>query len=387
LLDVYVQVGAKKMRCGYTTGTCAAIASRAAVEMLFGGIDVERASLLTPKGIEVTVDILDIQRGEDWVSCGVAKDGGDDIDATNGMVIYARAEKSEVPGITLDGGIGIGRVTKPGLAVAVGEAAINPVPRQMITSEVLSALKRYEGAQGVAVSIYAPQGEEVARHTFNPNLGIVGGISILGTSGIVEPMSQAALIETIRIETRMKRALGRSYLIGAPGNYGTMYAQSGLAVPAEETVKFSNFAGEMIDIAASEGFRGLLLIGHFGKFVKLAGGGMNTHSRVADCRMQIIAAEAALKGGSQIVAKKIMAAATVDEAIDALIKNDLKEAVMAALMERIADHVHRRAEGRIAVEAITFTNRYGLLAESPGAREMLCMALDEMKEVELCEES
>ena len=196
----------KELRKGYTTGTCAAIAAKAAVKMIFTGEKVYRESVLTPKGITITTDIQDISFTENSARCAVVKDGGDDPDVTTGAFIYAEVILCEGSDIVIDGGEGVGRVTKPGLWQAVGEAAINKVPRQMIRDAVKRETLKHGYNGGIKIVISVPEGEKLAKKTFNPRLGIIGGISILGTSGIVEPMSEQALIDTIAVEMKVAKA-------------------------------------------------------------------------------------------------------------------------------------------------------------------------------------
>lgn len=227
------------MRYGFTTGSCAAAAAKAAAYMLLSGKIKEEITIQTPKGIPFHAQMVDIQRSEKCVSCGVVKDGGDDPDITTGTIIYARVsietgkedtsveisqqKKDEVPIIYIDGGVGVGRVTKPGLDQPVGNAAINHVPREMIEREVCQVCELLDYKGTLWVEISAPAGVELAEKTFNPRLGIVGGISILGTSGIVEPMSSQALLDTIRVELRQKYAMGKDIVAVSPGNYGLDY--------------------------------------------------------------------------------------------------------------------------------------------------------------------
>ena len=208
LEDYYVIRGNKKMRFGYTTGSCAAAACKGAVRMLLGREQLASVPLMTPKGILLDLELLDIHREEDTVSCAVKKDAGDDPDTTNGILVYATVSKREEPGILVDGGIGVGRVTKPGLSQKVGEAAINPVPKAMILREAEEACAEFDYEGGLKVIISVPEGAEIGKKTFNPRLGITGGISILGTSGIVEPMSEKALVESIHVEMKQHFAQG-----------------------------------------------------------------------------------------------------------------------------------------------------------------------------------
>ena len=263
--------------------------------MLCTGRKVDRVPLMTPGGVLLELEVLDPVLDEKSASCAVRKDGGDDPDATSGLLIYARVQRIS-RGIQIEGGVGVGRVTKPGLDQPVGAAAINHVPRRMIQAAVQEAMAGEPG--GMEVTIYVPRGEEVGRKTFNPHLGIVGGISILGTSGIVEPMSQQALIDTTRVELNMRRALGDTDLLLTVGNYGDDFARYKLGLSLERRIKCSNFVGQTLSDAAALGFHRVLLIGHIGKLVKLGAGILNTHSSQADARMEILVSCALARGAS-----------------------------------------------------------------------------------------
>ena len=196
--EYYIRSGQKKLRCGYTTGTCAALAAAGAARLLLTGAPPETLRLVTPKGVAVEVEPAEWVLENGAARCAVYKDGGDDADVTTGHLVVATVTKT-ASGIAIDGGKGVGRVTKPGLDQPVGAAAINRVPRQMIAGAVQAVCEDtgYEGGLSVVISV--PSGEELARRTFNPSLGIEGGISILGTSGIVEPMSAQAIVDTIAV--------------------------------------------------------------------------------------------------------------------------------------------------------------------------------------------
>jgi len=266
----------------------------------------------------------------------------------------------------------VGRVTKPGLDQPVGEAAINRVPRQMIAravEEVLSAAG-YEGGASVVISV--PEGEVIARQTFNPRLGIEGGISILGTSGIVEPMSAQAVVDTIALELRQAAAQGEKRLILTPGNYGLDYLRrQGMDQWEIPMVKCSNFIGEALDEAVLDGFSEILLVGHVGKLVKLAGGIFNTHSRMADCRAELFCAHAALAGGDKTLCRALMDCSTTDACLARLDEAGLRDPVMAGLLGAMREHLSRRAGETCAVGAVLFSNEYGLLGETPEAKEIM----------------
>lgn len=370
-LEEYINVGTKRMRCGYTTGTCAAAASRAAAELLLSGNLVPAVTVSTPAGIDVVVEIEEHESGDGWAQCAVQKDSGDDPDVTNGALVYARVERCEEPGGHVDGGIGVGRVTREGLDQPVGAAAINSTPRRMIVEQLEEALAQSEGeAPGLLAVISIPAGVELAAKTFNPRLGIEGGISVLGTSGVVRPMSEDALISSIELEMRTLRARGVADLLVVPGNYGRDFACGQLALNMDEAVSCSNYFGATIDAANVLGFESMLIVGHIGKMAKVAGGIMNTHSRVADCRVEVLASHAALVGAPQDVVRQVMDAATTDAALDALIACGKADAAMESLMKRLEDKLAHRAAGALQIEAIVFSNVHGVLGKTPGADEL-----------------
>ena len=366
------------MRYGFTTGSCAAAAAKAATFMLLSGEKKEEITIETPKGIPFAAQIVHIDRQHESVSCAVVKDGGDDPDITTGALIVAKVFVQEVweealktSEIVIDGGVGVGRVTKPGLDQPVGNAAINHVPREMVEKEVREVLELFDFHGRLWVEISVPGGEELAQKTFNPRLGIVGGISILGTTGIVEPMSSQALLDTIRVECRQKKALGQEVLAVSPGNYGQFFLKEHFKYDLDKSVKCSNFIGETIDIAIELGFDKMLLTGHIGKLVKLAGGILNTHSKIADCRMELMAGAAVRAGAEAGVALRILEAVSTEEGIRILEEAGLKEATMDILLAQMLYHVRRRGGDRIRIELMVYSVDHGLLAVSDGAIELL----------------
>ncbi len=368
----YVTSGGKRLRCGYTTGTCAALAASGAARRLLLGIWPDTVRLITPGGLPVETILEEKTEGKDFAACGVRKDGGDDIDHTSGALICVRVEKNDLGELRIEGGEGVGRVTKPGLDQPVGEAAINSVPRRMIAGAVeqIAELAGYAG--GITVTVFVPDGGAIAEKTFNPALGIEGGISILGTSGIVEPMSSQALIDTIRLEIRQAAALGNRRLILTPGNYGLDFLRGrGLDALGIPVVKCSNFLGDAIDEAAEQGFLQILLVGHAGKLVKLAAGIMNTHSRQADCRTELFCAHAAICGADREVCERLMTAATSDACLDILKETGLDEPVMESLLAAIEVHLARRAGAECRIGAVLFSNQHGLLGTTQEAEKLL----------------
>ena len=366
-----VWVEKKKMRTGYTTGSCAAAAAKAAVCMLLSGEVIQQVRLMTPKGVELDLEVEQIQRRQHGVRCAVRKDSGDDPDVTNGIYVYAEVRKEPEPGIYLDGGEGIGRITKKGLEQPVGAAAINRVPRQMILEAVKEQSIRYGYQGGLSVIISAPEGKKLAAKTFNPRLGIENGISILGTSGIVEPMSEKALTDTIFLEMKMLKENGIDRCCVVPGNYGRDFLAEQLGVDTDQAVKCSNYIGETIDAAVNLEMRSLLLIGHIGKLIKVAAGVMNTHSRQADCRMDVLAAYAAAEGASAECVQAILSCITTTEALELLKEKGILSGVMERVMERIDFHLRHRAGGSLQVEAIVFSTEDGILGKTKRAEALL----------------
>lgn len=369
----YVRSGQSMLRCGYTTGTCAALAAAGAVRLLLTGEAPEALSLTTPKGLEVAVPPAGVELLEPGrrARCAVRKDAGDDYDVTDGMLIWAEVTRVPQPGVRIDGGEGVGRVTKPGLDQPVGAAAINRVPRRMIEEQVQAACAQLGCADGMEVIVSIPGGGSRAARTFNPVLGVEGGLSILGTSGIVEPMSEQAIVDTIALQLR-QAAVSSTELILTPGNYGEDFLKStgldGLGVPV---VKYSNFLGDALDIAAGSGFQRVLVAGHIGKLVKAAGGIMNTHSKYADCRTELFCAHAALCGADVELCRRLMDAATTDACLELLDTDGLRRAVLDSLLAAIQLHLERRAAGAYAVGAVIFSNVYGPLGQTDKANEIL----------------
>lgn len=371
MLERYVYKNQKKLRCGYTTGTCACAAAKAAAQMLLSGKDVLEVNVETPMGVHLQLPVEKIVRGVESVSCAIKKDSGDDPDVTNGIYIYAEVSYVISKNVIIDGGIGIGRITKKGLQRPIGEAAINPVPLKMIADGVSDIADRYSYEGGLKVVISAPEGVEIAKKTFNPQLGIVGGISILGTTGIVEPMSEQAIIDTIRTEINMHMADGERTLLIAPGNYGQDFLFNNLNIELKRSIKCSNYIGDTIDMVCDAGAESMLLVGHIGKLVKLGAGIMNTHSRVADGRMEVLSACAIQAGAEADIARKILDCVTTDAALEMLKESDMLDGAMEQLMIRIEKVLQHRSSERIRIGAIVFSNEYGVLGKTKLADELV----------------
>ncbi|MEQ2533716.1 cobalt-precorrin-5B (C(1))-methyltransferase CbiD [Lachnospira hominis (ex Hitch et al. 2024)] len=370
MLEKYVSKGSKKLRCGFTTGTCAAAASAGAARMLLSGKVIENITVITPSGNSVTVGLTDIKKENDYVSCAVQKDSGDDPDVTDKILVYSTVSY-EKSGITVDGGEGVGRVTKKGLKQQIGEAAINPVPRKMIEEQLKTAASDYSYDGGLKAVISVPMGIQIAKKTFNPRLGIEGGISILGTTGIVEPMSEQALIDTISVELDVRKAQNEEFIIVTPGNYGQDFLRDNLGIAVDKCVKCSNFIGDTIDMCIEKGFKSMLLVGHIGKLSKLGCTIYNTHSRYADGRMEAFALCAALCGAEREVLENILGCITTDAALEILKKEGIFDETIKMLEKRIDRSLKLRAKGSIEIGMITFSEEYGILCKTENADNML----------------
>ncbi len=369
--EYYVYKDRKKLRCGYTTGSCAAGAAKAAAWMLLTGEIPQTVTLDTPKGVKLELSVEEAVIAAKEASCGVRKDGGDDADVTDGMLIFASVVRQSGPGVRITGGPGIGRITRKGLDQAPGRYAINRIPRKMIREAVEQVMEDtgYEG--GLLVTVSAPDGERIAAGTFNPSLGITGGISILGTSGIVEPMSERALTETIALEMRMHEAAGNRYCMITPGNYGLHFIKETLRLDLRYAVKCSNFIGDTIDMAPAYHMEGILLAGHLGKLVKLGAGIMNTHSRYGDGRMEILTVCALQAGADTGLLRAVMDCAATEEAVSVLKTAGILEPVMNILLDKIEYHLKRRVFQDVKIGAVVFSNKHGLLGMTKDAGKLI----------------
>lgn len=427
-MEEYVIKNQKKLRLGITTGTCSAAAAQAAAMQLLLGVESHAVTLRTPKGMTVSVPVYVLESDSRKSSYKVVKDSGDDPDVTNGTdvcvtVEYAqqstreksnrsagtsgdkkpngsveiggnagsdgiveasiqsskngsqdrsRAFTSEsYPYLTLDGGIGIGRVTKEGLEQAVGQAAINRVPRQMIFDAVADVCEKANVCEPLHITVWMPEGETLAKRTFNPKLGIEGGLSVLGTSGILEPMSEQAIVATIETEIRQLHAVGEEKILVTPGNYGQAYASEYLGLDLAKSVKSSNYIGDTIDLAISYGMKDFLLVGNIGKLVKLAAGIFNTHSKVADGRGEIFAVHAAMAGAGADVVQEIYDCINTDRMLDVVEREGLREAVMQSILAAIEKHVDSRIGDAMRFGVIVFSEKYGYLGQTSDAEREL----------------
>lgn len=404
-MEEYVYIDGKKYRRGYTTGSCATGASKAAVYMLITKNRINTINIDTPKGIPLLLKVDNINISDTFVECSIKKDGGDDIDATHTMDIYARAEivakndknkgyltlkdidslstnsecKSELyKFIRVYGGTGIGVVTKKGLSVDVGKPAINPTPLKMINHEIRKLIgDNFESILGndkvLKITIFAPQGETVAKKTFNPRLGIVGGISIIGTTGIVEPMSDDGWKKSLSIELQMKKEQGLDKIILVPGNHGEQFIREKLNLDIKYVVRVSNFIVYMIKEAQRIGYKKILMAGHIGKFIKVSAGIFNTHSKVADARSEILVANLALMGARYEFLNKINQCVTTEEAVELINNSEYREVyniLSNKCRERVKQYLNEDSDD-IDVEVIIFSMDKSLLGKSDNTDDLV----------------
>lgn len=382
-MEHYIVKNQKRLRCGVTTGTCAAAAAAAAAARLMLGIKREKALVHTPKGIDVELSVYEQEATACKAVYMVVKDSGDDPDVTDGARIYvsvAYAAPSEqgshcfcderYAGLYLDGGIGIGRVTRAGLEQEIGQAAINAVPREMIFQAVDAVRQTAECERELRIEVYIPEGVNLAQRTFNPRLGIEGGLSVLGTGGILEPMSERAIVDTIEAEIKQRCNGGESALLVTPGNYGRSYVSRYLGLDINDGIKCSNYIGETLDLAVVYGIERFLLVGNIGKLVKLAAGIMNTHSRVADGRMEILAVHTVLCGGTPAMAEAIMQCVNTEEVLSLLEQWGLRQCVTDSICRKIDAHMKNRAGGEMQIGVMLFSERFGYLGGTEGSEAM-----------------
>lgn len=389
----------KRLRSGFTTGACATAAARAAAVFLLRGTLPERVEVILPEG-QSAVWKPEYESEEPCQGyLRVQKDAGDDPDVTHGSWVYAcvtiltEAELEtkrqtgsgywleEYPEVYLDGGIGIGIATKPGLSCPVGHYAINPVPRKMILSAVDAERDRlgFRGCLGIQIAI--PSGVELAKKTFNPKLGIQGGISVLGTTGIVKPMSEEALLATIRLDIHMKTVANENVLLMAPGNYGETFLREAMGIPMGEAVLCSNFVADSMQMLREENVRELLFVSHIGKLIKVSAGIPDTHSKYGDRRMEEMARLTALRLGeqekqeeqeNQDLLDRILGSNTTDEALEHMnqARVGLAEQILTDSAESAKIHLERWAGGTLHAEVVTFSSALGITGKSSGADAM-----------------
>ena len=381
---------AKALRGGYTTGACVAAGAKAAALYLQGRLTADAVEITALDGTRLMIPVKKIERladgqlteGEPVIRAEIVKDAGDDPDITNGTSVFVsltmvagdnwEQELKAVPGrsvryenILFEAGEGIGHATKPGLSLSVGEPAINPGPRKLVYNSLLEV---FGYPKPCKVRIDIPAGCELAKKTLNPVLGIEGGISVIGTTGVLRPMSEEAFKESLVPQIKVARAAGFNTQIFVPGKIGERIAAS-WGLPEEAMVQTSNFIGYMLEAAADIGLERILLFGHIGKLAKVAAGVFHTHNRVGDARLEVLAAYSGAMGMPCEGIERILTAVTTEEALPVIAEYGLE-----GVYERIAARASYRAErlifNKVRVGTVLVTLQGELLGMDDTAREI-----------------
>ncbi len=337
----------KSYRKGYTTGSCATAAAKVAALMVMRQQLIHQTSIVTPSGVTLNLNVEDASVELQSAVAAIRKDGGDDVDATHGMLIYAQVTVNNTQIIEILGGEGVGVVTRKGVGLPIGVAAINKTPRHTIEQEVLEVIGPNKGA---VVTIFAPEGKERAERTYNSRLGIENGISIIGTSGIVTPMSEESWKRSLAIELEQKRALGHEKIVLVPGNHGERFVQQQLNIEQDIVVTMSNFVGYMLQEANRLNFEQVLIVGHIGKLIKIAAGVFHTHSHIADARLETLVTHLALLNAPHELLQRIYHCLTTEEALELI-----EEHGYQAVYNNIAQEIERKVAAMLKYAKHKFT--------------------------------
>ena len=350
-------VGRKRsLRTGYTTGTCAAAATKAALSALVSGNKLPKVNVSLPKDKHIVIDIAWIKFvNEKSVTASVIKDGGDDPDVTNGAEIWSTVSLLESSNkIMIDGGIGVGRVTKPGLGLEIGKAAINPTPLKMINQAIGEILeKQQKNRYGLSILISVPKGEEIAKRTDNPRLGIIGGISILGTTGIVIPYSTASFAASIRQSIDVSIAMGSDSVILTTGGRSEDFARGifGNSVADHAYIQIGDFIGFSIKQCAIKKIKKAYVIGFIGKLTKMAMGVKQTHVKGSNVDMNFLATLANRCGANKELVKKIKLANTARH-VGELIDQSGLSMFYDVLCEEVYNHLSKYSPSELQIEIV-----------------------------------
>lgn len=332
------------LRSGYTTGSCITATSLAAARLLLGGTASDAVEIVLPKGREVLMRLEFCRAYEDGAEAGTLKDAGDDPDVTHGALVFARVRLRAEPGVAFFAGPGVGTVTKPGLTLPVGEPAINPVPRQMVTTHLQSLAAEHGYQGGFEVTACVENGEALALKTMNPRLGILGGLSILGTSGIVRPFSCAAYIASIHQGIDVAKANGFSHLAACTGNASEDCMRRHYQLEETALVEMGDFVGAVLKHLRVAPVEKMSLCGGFGKISKLAAGHMDLHSRHSSIDLPQLATWAAAIGASEELQRAIIGANTSQQALA------LAHAEGVALGDAVCTHALTFAQGIVPAQ-------------------------------------
>jgi cobalt-precorrin-5B (C1)-methyltransferase len=359
----------KSLRTGYTTGTCAAAATKAALKTLVNGEKLAKVNVSLPKDKHIVIDIAWIRyENEKSVTAAVIKDGGDDPDVTNGAEIWSTVSLSETSNkIIIDGGKGVGRVTKPGLGLEIGNAAINPTPLEMISHAIDEILgQQQKNRYGLSILISVPKGEEIAKKTDNPRLGIIGGISILGTTGIVIPYSTASFAASIRQSIDVSKAMGSDSVILTTGGRSEDFARDifGNSIADHAYIQIGDFIGFSIKQCAIKKIKKAYVIGFIGKLTKMAMGVKQTHVKGSHVDMNFLAELAIRCGANNELVKKIKVANTARH-VGELVDQFGLSMFYDVLCEEVYSHLSKYSPSELQIKIILLDFNGKIIGEFP----------------------
>lgn len=381
--DLYIAIISdmvhKKFKKGYTTGSCAQAAAKAAAIMLLTQKKIVNIDIKTPSKIILNLNIFDQEIKRSHAKCSVIKDSGDDPDVTNKIKIFAKVRLSQKKGIFITGRQGIGKATKKGLPIAVGEYAINPIPRKMITQEMLFILDKWKKndnlqltkkVQGFIIELSVPQGEEIAKRTFNPKLGIIGGISIIGTTGIVEPKSQEAYKASLALELKVLKAQGHRKAILVLGYVGEKYYENNSQLHKIPMIKIGDHVGFMLKECVKNRIKSVLIIGYIGKLIKIANGQFDTNIKYGDNRIEAISRYAKECGAGKEIVDELKKQTTAEAAVQILKQNNLTM-VFDKISRDVVFKTKKFVRNKINIEFILLSLEGDILAENNYLRSSL----------------
>ncbi|MDU7483105.1 MAG: cobalt-precorrin-5B (C(1))-methyltransferase CbiD [Hafnia alvei] len=374
----------KSYRKGYTTGSCATAAAKVAALMVLRQQVINQISIVTPSGVTLRLNVEHPLICGQQASAAIRKDGGDDVDATHGMLIFAQVALNDSGSIGIVGGEGVGTVTRKGIGLPVGSSAINRTPLHTIEEAVREVIGPERGAE---IVIFAPEGEERAQKTYNGRLGILGGISIIGTTGIVTPMSEESWKRSLALELEMKRAQGMTSVILVPGNHGERFVQEQMQLNGDRVVTMSNFVGYMLQETQRLGFRRVVLVGHLGKLIKVAAGIFHTHSHIADGRMETLVTRLALMGAPRELLQAVFECSTTEAAMELIeqhglqaVYNDIAQAICARINQML-----RFAVQPLQCDAVLFSFDNIVLGSNRPVNDIVADLRTEISQEILCE--
>ena len=343
-----------KLRTGFTTGTCATAASKAGILAIINQQSLNSVDVILPKRDKINIQINSCNFSKDNAQCSVIKDGGDDPDVTHGAEIFVDVELTDKIGeIEIDGGEGVGRVTKPGLGLEIGSAAINPTPKKMIIENVKEVGSELLEKNGIKVTVSVPKGKELGTKTDNPRIGIMGGISILGTSGIVIPYSTASFAAAIRQQIAVVSSMNDDSVVLTTGGRSEDFARKIIELPDHSFVQMGDFSGYTIKQCARQGLKKAYVAGFIGKLAKMAAGVKQTHVKGGKVDMKFLSELAKRCDANSETIGKILGANTARN-VQEIIMEDKINGFFDEITKETWNQMRQHSEEKIPVEVILF---------------------------------